>query len=152
MTGEVSLRHTDSQDPDFRRLIARLVGELEDQYGALQRQYERHNTLERIADAVVVTIDGEPAACGAFREADGDAVEIKRMYVATEHRRRGLARRVLEELEQKARGRGYRHAVLETGVKQTAAIDLYKSSGYALIENYGPYAGNDNSVCFKKSL
>jgi len=42
--------------------------------------------------------------------------------------------------------------VLETGIKQHEANNLYKNTGYEIIENYEPYIGNTNSVCMKKAL
>lgn len=45
-----------------------------------------------------------------------------------------------------------KHTVLETGSKQIEAINLYKSSGYEIIDNFEPYVGNTNSICMKKRL
>ena len=50
--------------------------------------------------------DGVAVAGGAFlRHADPGTAEVKRMWTAASHRRRGLARRVLAELEQRAAAR-----------------------------------------------
>ncbi|HSV40866.1 MAG TPA: GNAT family N-acetyltransferase, partial [Nocardioidaceae bacterium] len=67
------------------------------------------------------------------------AAEIKRMYVAPAARRTGLARVVLAHLEDTARAAGADVMVLETGLAQPEAIDLYVSSGYAPIEGFGYY-------------
>lgn len=45
-------------------------------------------------------------------------------------RRRGLARRVLAELERLAAARGYRSVYLTTGPRQPEAKHLYLNSGY----------------------
>ena len=148
----VTIEHTNNPDEGFLALIARLDAELAAQYGELQRQYDRHNAVAALQDFVVAFVDGQPAACGASKRYDARTAEIKRMFVAPEHRRQGLARRVLAELERAAADMGYRRAVLETGVKQEAAIALYQSVGYRAIGNYGPYAGNANSVCMGKGL
>jgi hypothetical protein len=37
-------------------------------------------------------------------------------------------------------------------VNQPEAIALYKKSGYEVIENYGQYAGVENSICMKKVI
>jgi hypothetical protein len=87
----------------------------------------------------VVAGDGEHlAGCGAFRPYDRDTVEIKRMFV--------------RRLEDEARQRGFRFAVLETGNRQPEAIALYEASGYGRIEPFGPYIGSERSVCFRKAL
>ena len=46
------------------------------------------------------------------------------------HRRRGLARRVLTELEQRAGARGYTRMYLTTGPRQPEAKALYLTAGW----------------------
>ena len=83
--------------------------------------------------------DGRPVAGGGVRELEPGTAEIKRMYVLPEARSRGLARRVLEELETAARDLGYARIRLDTGDPQPHARTLYVSAGYREIGNY-----NDN--------
>ncbi len=147
-----SIHRVDKANEAFRSLVLQLDEELAVQYGELQLQYGAHNQADTLLLAVVAYEDGKPAACGAIRDHGGGEVEIKRMYVSPEFRRQGLARRVLKELELAAHELGYVRAVLETGVKQSAAIALYQSMGYHIIGNYGPYVGNVNSVCMGKRL
>lgn len=56
--------------------------------------------------------------------------EVKRMWTAADHRRQGLARRVLRELESAARAAGYRSVYVSTGWRQSGAVALYLSAGY----------------------
>ncbi|RKN37770.1 GNAT family N-acetyltransferase [Streptomyces hoynatensis] len=94
--------------------------------------------------------DGE--GDGNYR--DGDA-EIKRMYVAPEARRAGLARRILALLEEDARRAGRIRMVLETGIAQPEAIALYESSGYLRLpeaEKFGVYRFSRTSRCYAKPL
>nr|WP_227725997.1 GNAT family N-acetyltransferase [Streptomyces sp. ET3-23]MCC2278402.1 GNAT family N-acetyltransferase [Streptomyces sp. ET3-23] len=106
--------------------------------------------------------DGTPVATGGWRTqdrngegyADGDA-EIKRMYVVPHARGRGLARRILAALEDDARAAGRIRMVLETGIMQPEAIELYASSGYAPVPEqlkFGHYRAYDSSRCFTKPL
>ncbi len=88
---------------------------------------------------VVLYEDGRPVAGGGVRELSPGVGEIKRMYVLPEHRSKGLARRVLAELEDAAREIGYERVRLDTGDPQPHAMALYRSAGYRDIENY-----NDN--------
>lgn len=105
---------------------------------------------------VVGYLGGEPAVCGALRPGaevwEPDAMEVKRMFVASEFRGRGLARRMLRFLEDEAARRGFRRAILETGKAQFEAIGLYGSSGWRRTGLYGPFAGNPESVCFEKRI
>ncbi|MCX6407819.1 MAG: GNAT family N-acetyltransferase [Propionibacteriales bacterium] len=104
---------------------------------------------------VVLEVDGQPAAMGGWRrggpQGASDA-EIKRMFVRETHRRLGLARLVLAELERTAAEAGVRRLVLETGDQQPEAIALYTSSGYADVPAFGFYAGYDDSVHLAKSI
>jgi ribosomal protein S18 acetylase RimI-like enzyme len=74
------------------------------------------------------------------------------MFVLPEFRGRGIARRILEALESKARDLRYASVCLETGIGQPEAIGLYKSAGYREIAGFGEYVGNPFSVCFEKRL
>jgi GNAT superfamily N-acetyltransferase len=79
-------------------------------------------------------------------------MEIKRMYVRPGSRRKGIAFRVLNELEKWAGELSYRKTILETSLRQPEAIGLYKKNGYTLIPNFGQYTGFENSICFEKQL
>ena len=59
---------------------------------------------------------------------------------------------MLAALEQAARGFDYQRVILETGHPQAAAVKLYKTSGYDVIDNYAPYIGDPDSICFEKNL
>ena len=74
--------------------------------------------------------DGIPVAGGAFMRADDASVEVKRVWTSSAHRRQGLARRVMTELEAEATRRGIRRIVLTTGSKQPEAVALYLALGY----------------------
>jgi GNAT superfamily N-acetyltransferase len=143
---------TDSKNTDFIKLIKMLDDDLTERYGALQKQYEKHNKVDNINDVVIIYKYKVPVACGAFKEYDIDSVELKRIFVIKEQRQQGLAKLIVSKLEELARSKAYKFALLETGIKQHEAINLYKNNGYELIQNYEPYVGNTNSVCMKKVL
>jgi GNAT superfamily N-acetyltransferase len=81
-----------------------------------------------------IATDGE-AVVGMFglERAGSDAAELRRMYVAPEARRRGIARALLDRAETECRAAGYRRLILSTSEIQGAAIALYRASGYRLI-------------------
>ncbi|VDG72630.1 acetyltransferase [Clostridium carnis] len=148
----IKIIHTDSRNKDFIKLIKLLDDDLNGQYGELQKQYDKHNKVDYINDVVIIYDDEVPVACGGFKEHDSESVEMKRVFVKKENRRQGLSKKVINELEKLVQAKGYKYAVLETGKKQIESINLYKSSGYEMIENYGPYVGYENSICMKKDL
>lgn len=73
---------------------------------------------------------GEAVAGGAFKRFDDETAELKRIWTHSRHRRRGLARRVVEELEKEALAFGYRRVYLTTGPRQPEAKALYLATGY----------------------
>lgn len=143
---------TNGSNKDFIKLVQCLDEELYGRYGQLQQEYDKHNTLEDIHDVVLLYRDGIPVACGAFKKYDSNTVELKRIFVQAEYRGQSLAKQLIQYLEELAIEQHYTWAVLETGIKQPEAIHLYRSRGYEIIDNYGPYAENENSVCMKKAL
>ena len=96
--------------------------------------------------------DGQAVGCGALRQRNPFTGELQRMFVIRKARRDGVARALLERLEQAARMLGYRQLVLETGVRQVPAIALYSRCGWRRIAPFGPYVGDPTSVCFGKAL
>ncbi|MGN0145470.1 MAG: GNAT family N-acetyltransferase [Clostridium sp.] len=144
--------NTNSKNNDFKKLIKLLDEDLNERYGELQKQYDKYNKVDYINDVVIIYKDESPVACGAFKEHDTESIELKRIFVKKENRRQGLSKLIINELEELARSKGYKYALLETGKKQHEAINLYRNTGYEIIENYEPYKGNSNSICMKKNL
>jgi GNAT superfamily N-acetyltransferase len=97
-------------------------------------------------------LDVEPVVMGGIRLLDADTAEIKRMYVATFFRGRGFARVVLQRLEELAAEMGATRIILETGLRQPEAMELYASSGYESIEGFGHYRGEPLSASYGKTL
>jgi GNAT superfamily N-acetyltransferase len=88
---------------------------------------------------LVLVEDGVTVAGGALRRLSVDTCEVKRMWTAAAHRRKGLASTVLDALEAVARDRGYSRLRLETGPAQPEARALYERRGYRHIPTYGKY-------------
>jgi len=101
---------------------------------------------------LVAYLGGQALACGALRPVDQATAEVRRMYVHRDHRRLGLARAVLQQLEQEAQRLGYERLVLETGYKQLPAMRLYEAMGFRKIAPFGEYVGDPTSVCFGRTL
>ena len=135
-----------------RHLIDRLCAELSARYGAPPSPFSPSEAAGPRTVFLVARLGGAPVACGALRRIDDTIAEVKRMYVAPEGRRRGIARFILRELEHRAMGFGYRTIRLETGIGQPEALALYETCGYRRIPAYGPFVGNATSVCFEKDL
>ncbi|WP_291040346.1 GNAT family N-acetyltransferase [Dyadobacter sp. 50-39] len=148
----ITVTRTDSDDAAFQALVKLLDAELARRDGADHGFYSQFNKIDKIRHAVVCYENDQPIGCGAIKAFSDEAMEVKRMYVSPEGRKKGIATRVLNELEVWASELGYLRCVLETGKRQPEAIALYEKSGYTRTPNYGQYAGIENSVCFEKVL
>ena len=142
----------DNGNRDFQKLIVSLDEDLTRRYGPIQKHFAQFNKVDCIQDVVVVYAEGTPVGCGAFKPYDTETVEFKRIFVSAEYRRQGLAGMILRELEMMATAKGFRSAILETGVLQPEAIQLYRKAGFEIIPNYEPYTESTNSVCMRKRL
>ena len=114
--------------------------------------YSQFNSINKIKYVVLAYENEKPLGCGALKEYDKGTMEVKRMYTSPSVRKKGIATRILSELENWACELSYKKCILETGKRQTEAIGLYKKNGYTLIPNYGQYVGVENSVCFEKEI
>jgi GNAT superfamily N-acetyltransferase len=137
-------------DPLVRPLLDDLSREYHARYAGLLSEDDLHEELHHYGaeefaaphgELILLVADGEAVAGGAFRlrtepempdhtDAGVRTAELKRIWTHAAHRRRGLARRVLAELEARARARGYARVYLTTGPRQPEAVRLYLSSGY----------------------
>ena len=97
------------------------------------------------------SVDGAVGGCGGCWLHDGYA-EIKRVYVSPKARGLGLAKRLMERIEDEARKAGKRLARLETGIHQPEAIGLYRRLGYVHRGPFGEYVEDPNSVFMEKPL
>ncbi|MER7408121.1 GNAT family N-acetyltransferase [Streptomyces sp. NPDC000070] len=93
---------------------------------------------------ILARIGEEPVGCGGVRLLDECTAEIKRMYVANQARGHGIGRYLLEQLEHHAVSRGRTQILLETGRRNTAALALYRRTGYVPCPSYVP--GRDHRV------
>jgi putative acetyltransferase len=82
---------------------------------------------------------------GLETSSDG-AMELRRMYVDPEEQRRGIARMMLQFAEDECRRRNKMRMDLCTSELQTAALSLYKASGYRLVRKEVAVAIDNKTV------
>ena len=136
----VEVRPAVLSDPLVQPLLRELEYEYTTRYPSLAgagRELERYpaEEFEPAHGGLLVLLlqDGEPVAGGAYRRYDAHTAELKRIWTHSAHRRRGLARRVVHELEQAAAAAGYRRVYLTTGPRQPEAKGLYLVTGYTAL-------------------
>lgn len=133
-------------------LMNRLDADLRQRYPGYPILSIDPQQFDEAGGVFVIARLGEPVGCGALRRLEDGVGEIKRMFVDTAYRGRGIARTVLQFLEETARQQRMNTLRLETGLKQPEAIRLYESSGYTSIPRFGEYAEDPHSLCYQKRL
>ncbi len=66
----------------------------------------------------------------ALRRESDEVCELCRMYLAADHRGRGLGRHLFSRVMAEARNRGFREIYLKTASVLTTAISLYERAGF----------------------
>jgi GNAT superfamily N-acetyltransferase len=136
-----SFVYTTIEDPLARPLIEQLTAEYDRRYGDYfgepaekeMSRYPAHLFAAPDGAFVLLLRDGVAIAGGAFKRYDAETAELKRIWTDAGHRRQGLARRVVAELEAQALRQGYSRVFLTTGFRQPEARDLYLSLGYVAL-------------------
>lgn len=95
--------------------------------------------------------DGVPAGCVGLREVDRSTAEMKRLYVRSAWRGRGLGHALAQAVIDAARSAGYARIVLDSLPKMHEARALYRSLGF---RDTAPYLAQPTpgASCFERSL
>lgn len=133
--------------PDARAAMSAYFAELASRFDT---GFDTGTTLPLRDDALtmpnglvlVARLHGEPIGCGALKLLDGGVGEIKRVWISPHARGMGLGKRMLAELESRARDHGRTRVRLDTNRTLTEAIALYRATGYREIAAFNdePYA------------
>lgn len=107
----------------------------------------------RILSYRVTTARGEMAGfVFAILNPDG-AAHITTIGVAPEHRRRGIGGQMLDHLDKALRVKGITTVALEVRVGNTAAQNLYRQAGFAIVQRMPKYYNNgEDGYLMLKSL
>lgn len=149
----LTLKRTYSSDTDFFDLVNLLDADLKVRDGYKDHEfYHQFNGINNIKHCIIAFEKDIAVGCGGIKAFDNTTTEVKRMYVLPEYRGKGIASKILSELEIWTKELGFSKCILETGYNQPEAISLYKKCGYQITENYEQYKGVETSICFEKKL
>jgi ribosomal-protein-alanine N-acetyltransferase len=95
----------------------------------------------------VVTEAGEIAAFAFVMVNENNAAHLTTIGVAPEHRRRGIAKQLLSHIEDVLRKKEVGTLMLEVRVGNTEAQQLYRRSGYTVVQRISRYYNNGED-CF----
>nr|WP_297274407.1 GNAT family N-acetyltransferase [uncultured Agathobaculum sp.] len=148
----MEIRFVDAENADFLALVQQLDEYYFQVVGEVHRRYAKYNDPHLLDARMVVYQEGEPAGCGAWKKIDEQTAEIKRIFVAPDFRRQGVASKLICALERDAAAHGYTRAILETARTTDDSAALYHKLGFREISYYGSPAGAENCRCFEKML
>ena len=142
---------------DAQALIAQSEALMSALYPSESNHFEPADGLRPPHGAFWGTWLGERlVGCGGVKHQapDGEPAygEIKRLFVLDSARGRGVAKRLMAQLEAELLARGVRLARLETGIHQPEALGLYRRLGYVERPPFGGYAPDPLSAFFEKAL
>jgi len=148
----ITVEKSDPLSPDPLHLIEKLSAELASITGDSGKRNFTLASLDedRALWAVARNSSGNAIGCGAIRPLTENIAELKRMY--SDRSIAGIGHALLTFLETSAKSIGYNQLWLETRHINHKAVNFYKKNGYVHIENYGPYVGRIEAVCFAKVL
>jgi GNAT superfamily N-acetyltransferase len=154
LSGELTLDPIDRADPVVRELYEVFIREADGPLGIdLEAEFAGGPPRDLVAPngvLLIARLDGEPVGLGGVRHLDTEVAEVKSMFVSRSVRGRGVGRRLLEELEAIAAGRGCRAIRLDTSDYLAPAIGLYRSAGYLEVPDYN---GNPKAnLWFERAL
>ena len=148
-------------EPGAQPLIEGLVSEYDGRYGAESRPGGARAEIMRypvelfsppLGDFLLLQRNGETIAGGAFMSHDDDTAEMKRIWSHPQLRRQGLARSIMQALEESAVSQGYTRTYLTTGFRQPEAVALYISLGYRPLFDLSVNPEYYRSLPFEKNI
>jgi ribosomal protein S18 acetylase RimI-like enzyme len=120
-------RAGDSRSGSGLGLVDRLIAGLPGAYGPPR------------GDVILAFAQNELVACGALRELEPGAGEIKRVHVRADHRGPVFGPRLTGALLDRARELGYERIRVDTLPTMAAAIQFYQDMGFTPISAYWPH-------------
>lgn len=142
---EVRILAVDRSHPDVLRLRAALDAEVARLYEDVPG-FVVSSPLDAPGptDALLVAYREQSAVgLAGLRPFEPGVAEIKHVYVVPGARRRGIASRLLDALEARARDVGCQTLRLDTGARQHEAVNLYRARGFTEIPAYNTNVGVD---------
>jgi len=142
-------------DPTDLR-VTRMIAESDRYYAALYPAESNHlldvSSLQAPNVSFLVAREGDAVLGYGALVASPPFGEVKRMYVDTSARRRGIGQAILDAIEQRARAMNLTHLRLETGIHQPEAIALYAARGFVDIRAFGDYKPDPLSRFMEKRI
>ena len=98
--------------------------------------------------------EGELVGIGAVKVLEDDVCygEVKRLFIPTKHRGKGISKLIVRNLESHLVSQGVPFVRLEAGIKQPEALSLYTSLGYTKRDPFGNYPADPLCVFMEREI
>jgi len=128
---EFAAWHRKSHQEDLE-LIQKYFGEkaFENELGSVSTKYGPPG------GRLLLAYSDRLAGCVALRRLNDENCEMKRMFVRTQHQRKGIGRDLALAILDEAKRLGYKRMFLDTSIRQLPAQALYRSIGFVDTEPY----------------
>jgi putative acetyltransferase len=138
---------------DFKKLVYEVDEDLSNRYIDYYQKFGSQNDLDAGTFVTIAYVDDFLAGCAALRPMqDNSCMELKRMFVRKDFKKKGISKVLLEQLESWAQQSGCKSILLETSINQPEAISLYETNDYIITESYGEYVTIPECICMKKNI
>ena len=147
----ITVKQVNPEQPEVYKLIQDLDHYLIERYPAESNHLDSIKTLQAQNVAVFAAyVNLKAKACGAIKlmQDDGNYGEVKRVYVSPDSRGLGLAKKIMQALENFALANEFRIIRLETGTEQPESIGLYQKLGYNVRDAFADYPEDDPYCVF----
>ncbi len=138
-------------NPDFIRLCTLLEQE---HVNVIKEQRSPKgnclNNLDKFTTIFVAYDSDKAIGCIALKDKVNDTIELGRLYVMPEYRKKGVATLLFNTVFKYSKELNAKKIILDTYKRFENAISLYKKLGFYEIDNYienSPY-----SICMEKEL
>ena len=151
----IDIVETPADHPDARWCFERFADELDRRFPGGFR-YDRALPLDASeltppnGLVLLARRDGQPVGCAGLKIVEGGVGEVKRVWVSADARGSGIGRRLMDEVEARARAAGCRLVRLDTNHTLVEAIAMYRGRGYREIERFNDEQYADHF--FEKAL
>lgn len=101
--------------------------------------YTRYSAAENIENVWVAFEDNAPIGCVAYRKRTDNMGEVKRLFIRSGCRGKGLSKSLLSEVKNYAKAQGCSKLFLDTRLTLEPAVSLYRSFGFKMTFRQGLY-------------
>lgn len=108
--------------------------------------YTRYSENENIENVWIVYNDSLPIGCIAYRKKADGMGEVKRMFIRSDYRGKGIAKELLKTVECHAKKQGCHTLFLDTRITLEPAVSIYRSFGFNIIFQQGLYIQMEKKI------